>query len=374
IPEGSSDQTYVIEKPELCANLGICLQGNLGGVTFKEYGCSLPIIILNYPTYRNQLMLTILNGRLITDCGELQGIYDSNVIDPIDIVKIEVVRNNLALMATVSPDGVPIPALFIYTNRGLQRKQYNPSIANISPKGFNKAKEFYTPRYDRPGGENTLPDYRSTIYWNANLKTYSTGKASLSYFNADGPGNYKVVVEGINAEGELGRQVYNYSVEGDGAPTLADIPKVDLQAKFITTALDTLRKRLPVEKVYLHTDKPFYNIGDTLWFKGYVMDGSNLSASKLSGLLYVELDDDSSEVVRRISVPIKNGMASAQIPLISKIFQEGGYTLRAYTNWSQNFGEDYVFSKRFYLGIPTLNTWLVKADAEIKQVGEKDEL
>jgi hypothetical protein len=374
IPEGSADQTYVIKGPELCANLGICLQGNLGGVIFKDYSCDPPIIIFNYPYYRNQLMLTILNGRLITDCEELQGIYDGNVIDPIDIVKIDVVTNNLALMATVSPDGSPIPALFIYTNRGMLRKQFNPSIANISPKGFNKAREFYTPRYDRPGGDNTLPDYRSTIYWNANLKTYSTGKGSFSFFNADGPGNYKVIVEGINAEGELGRQVYKYAVDGDGAPTVADIPKEDMQTKFIGTALDSLRKRLPVEKVYLHTDKPFYNIGDTLWFKGYVMDGASLSASKLSGLLYVELDDDSSEVVRRISVPIKNGVAAAQIPLVSKIFREGGYTLRAYTNWSQNFGEDYVFSKRFYLGVPTLNTWLIKATAEIKQVEEKDVL
>jgi hypothetical protein len=369
IPDGHSDQTYIIEKPEYCANLGMCLQGRLGGVIFKEYECSKYSFIQNYPFYRGLPMKTILDGREVTDCNELSEIWNDNVLDPIDIVKIDVVRTNLALASMLNGN-----AILIYTRRGFQRKQYIPSIANVSPKGFNKAREFYTLRYDRPGGEHTLPDYRSTIYWNANLKTYSTGKASFSYFNADGPGTYKVTVEGINADGELGRQIYKYTVDGDGAPTIADIPEADVQTKFISTALDSLRKRLPVEKVYLHTDKPYYNIGDTLWFKGYVMDGSNLTASKLSGLLYVELDDDSSEVVRRISVPIKNGVAYAQIPLTPKIFQEGGYTLRAYTNWSQNFGEDYVFSKRFYLGVPTLNTWLVKANAEIKQVGEKDEL
>lgn len=373
IPEGHADQTLILERPESCANLGICLSGRLGGVIFKEYKCSGNEIIQNYPTYRNIRMLTVLDGRLVRSCEELQGIYDANVLDPMDIVKIELIKTNAAFAAEIGPDG-PIPTIYIYTNRGLQRKSYNPSIANISPKGFNKAREFYTPRYDRPGGDNTLPDYRSTIYWNANLKTYSTGKGSFSYFNADGPGSYKVIVEGINAEGELGRQVYKYTVGGDGAPSLAAIPEEDGQTKFISTALDSLRKHLPVEKVYLHTDKPYYNIGDTLWLKGYVIDGSNLSTSKLSGLLYVELDDDSSEVVRRISVPIKNGIASAQIPLIAKIFQEGGYTLRAYTNWSQNFGEDYVFNKRFYLGLPSLNTWLVKANAEIKQVNQKDEL
>ncbi|RZK79252.1 MAG: hypothetical protein EOO85_04185, partial [Pedobacter sp.] len=373
IPEGHSDQTYVIAKPENCATLGICLQGQLGGIVFKDYQCDPYTKILNFPHYRNEPMVTMLDGRMIRSCEELQGIYDANVLDPISIVKIEVVRTNLALMQ-ISDKGSPTPTLFIYTNRGLIRTQFNPSVANIAPKGFNKAREFYSPKYDRTGGQNAVPDLRSTIYWNANLKTYSTGKTSFSYFNADGPGKYKVVVEGITADGELGRAVYSYVVDGNGATKLTDIPEVEAKTKFLSTALDTLRRRLPVEKVYLHTDKPYYNIGDTLWFKGYIVDGASVSTSKLSGLLYVELDDDSSEVVRRISVPIKNGVVAAQIPLVSKIFQEGGYTLRAYTNWSQNFGEDYVFSKRFYLGIPSINKWLVNASAEIKQVNEKDEL
>jgi hypothetical protein len=30
---------------------------------------------------------------------------------------------------------------------------------------------------------------------------------------ADGPGNYKVVVEGINAGGEFGRLVYRYKID-----------------------------------------------------------------------------------------------------------------------------------------------------------------
>lgn len=29
---------------------------------------------------------------------------------------------------------------------------------------------------------------------------------------------------------------------------------------------------MPVEKVYLHTDKPYYTIGDTLWFKSYLFN------------------------------------------------------------------------------------------------------
>ncbi|NNU33968.1 hypothetical protein HK413_07035 [Mucilaginibacter sp. S1162] len=142
----------------------------------------------------------------------------------------------------------------------------------------------------------------------------------------------------------------------------------------IKAPLDSFNRRLPVEKVYLHTDKPYYNIGDTLWFKAYLLDGVNLTASKLSGLLYVELDDDSAQMVRRISIPIKEGLGWAQMPLVKNIFHEGGYTLRAYTNWMQNFGEDYVFSQRFYLGVPARDARLVKSAATISRTNNKDQL
>jgi hypothetical protein len=138
--------------------------------------------------------------------------------------------------------------------------------------------------------------------------------------------------------------------------------------------LDSFNRRLSIEKVYLHTDKPYYNIGDTLWFKSYLLDRVNLAGSRMSGLLYVELDNDSSEMVRRISIPVKDGLGWGQIPLIKAIFKEGGYTLRAYTNWMQNFGEDYIFSQRFYLGIPAEDAWLVKSAATVSRVADKDQL
>lgn len=140
----------------------------------------------------------------------------------------------------------------------------------------------------------------------------------------------------------------------------------------ITAPLDSFNRRLPVEKVYLHIDKPYYNMGDTLWFKSYLLDGVNLTASKLSGLLYIELNNDSAEVVRRICVPVKDGLSWGQIPLPKTIFREGGYTLRAYTNWMENFGGDYVFSQRLYIGIPSEQTWLIKSAAKLNKVEDKN--
>ena len=58
------------------------------------------------------------------------------------------------------------------------------------------------------------PDLRTTIYWNPKVITDKvTGKASFDFPNADGRGNYRVVIEGIDIDGNLARSVYRYKVE-----------------------------------------------------------------------------------------------------------------------------------------------------------------
>ncbi|MHA4895732.1 carboxypeptidase-like regulatory domain-containing protein [Pedobacter sp. PWIIR3] len=362
VPEGSADQTFMFKNAAGCATLGLCLQGMLQGVVFQASE-----EVQNYPFSRNKPMDVYLDGRKLQP-QEISDIFDNNQIDPSDIGKIDVVRTNMALINMLGGN----PSLLIVTKSGYVKKSYNPNVVNLSPKGFNKVRDFYSPKYDGPGNVAAIPDLRSTIYWNANVKTGSTGKATLNYFNGDGPGNYKVVVEGINADGDLGRQVFRYKVEAGPQTQQTEFAKVE--KSLATLKLDSLGIKLPEERAYLHLDKTAYNVGDTLWFKGYVVSGPGLAATKVSGVLLVELNNDSAEVVRRISVPIKNGVAMAQIPLSGKIFKEGGYTLRAYTNWMQNFAEDRFFSQRFYLGVPRGDRWLVKSTAEIDSTASSDEL
>jgi hypothetical protein len=216
IPEGHADHTYKLPDGDRCGTLGICLQGMIPGIVFKQYIVrvtrdSIPIIFNEYPYCRqgnnvSPMLRVVVDGLLITDREQIGEIFNNNTIDPKDVVKVEVVTTNKAMVGMVGG-----AAVIIYTNRGMLRKFYTPSLANISSKGFNKVREFYRPRYDKPG-VGKLPDLRTTIYWNPYLKTDVKGKTICRFFNADGPGNYKVVVEGINAEGQLGRQIFKYGL------------------------------------------------------------------------------------------------------------------------------------------------------------------
>jgi|GEM_PF-3502841 len=48
-------------------------------------------------------------------------------------------------------------------------------------------------------------------------------------------------------------------------------------------------KNIPQEKVYLHTDKPYYSAGEDIWFKTYLVNATTHLPYTKSRFVYVEL-------------------------------------------------------------------------------------
>jgi hypothetical protein len=131
------------------------------------------------------------------------------------------------------------------------------------------------------------------------------------------------------------------------------------ELKKTVLALESTGKQLPVEKLYVHFDKPYYAMGDTIHFKAYLLDANYLTLSSHSRLLYIEMDDRDNVSVKRIMVPVASGLSWGDLALTEKNFPPGNYTLRAYTNWMRNFGEDYVFDKNFYISPAISRSFMV---------------
>jgi len=105
----------------------------------------------------------------------------------------------------------------------------------------------------------------------------------------------------------------------------------------------------PVEKVYLHFDKPYYAVGDTIWFKAYVtLEQNQLSA--ISKIVYVDMINNRDSVVASLRLPVTNGTANGNIVLPQVSFIEGNYHVRAYTTWMRNFDQGYFFNKNITVG------------------------
>ena len=105
----------------------------------------------------------------------------------------------------------------------------------------------------------------------------------------------------------------------------------------------------PIEKVYLHFDKPYYAVADTMWFKAYVTIEQNLP-SPFSKIIYVDVFNAKDSLIRAIKLPLKNSAAYGNIALNMQNFKQGNYYVRAYTLWMINFSEDYFFTKTIPIG------------------------
>lgn len=106
------------------------------------------------------------------------------------------------------------------------------------------------------------------------------------------------------------------------------------------------KKISDIEKIYLHTDRTRYFIGDDLWYKAYDVRATNNLLFDNSNLLYVELVAPDSKIIARNKTNIEMGLGYGDFQLADSLgVKPGVYQLRAYTNWDRNFGEDFVFKK-----------------------------
>ena len=101
----------------------------------------------------------------------------------------------------------------------------------------------------------------------------------------------------------------------------------------------------PQEKIHLHTDRYMYVPGEKIWFRVYVVDAFTHQSATSSQYAYVELINSSDSLMHRVMVNMDGeGLFHGNI-FLSDFMPEGDYTLRAYTRYMENLGDDYFFTK-----------------------------
>jgi hypothetical protein len=105
----------------------------------------------------------------------------------------------------------------------------------------------------------------------------------------------------------------------------------------------------PVEKVYLHFDKPYYTAGDDVWFKAYVTTGNLHHLSFNNDILNVELVNGQDSVEQSLKLQINEGLAAGDFALPDTL-HAGDYRIRAYTQYMLNAGQEYIFDHAITIG------------------------
>lgn len=127
---------------------------------------------------------------------------------------------------------------------------------------------------------------------------------------------------------------------------------------------------LSPEKLYLHINKDTYAAGDTIWFKAYLNNSSEISEFPQSNYIYVELigyqwvkdpfslrTNEESQIVDRVKVKRRDGILQGYIKIPDDI-NSGKGILRAFTYWGLNFDTEYIFNRNIEIINPAKDSYL----------------
>jgi len=140
--------------------------------------------------------------------GEASYFLDGVIVDrqviqsfPIqDVEFIDVLKGpNAAIYGTRGAFGL----VLVYTRRGQPnyREERSTGLLTFVHPGYHKAKEFYSPQYDIDREEHSIPDFRTTLYWNPELE-FENNSAETAFYSSDQTGNFVVRVEGMFTNGK----------------------------------------------------------------------------------------------------------------------------------------------------------------------------
>jgi len=197
---GNADYVFSGDQLKNCLSLPDCLQGRVAGLTFKNGRLTLL-------HYGQEVVMEMIVDGVVVDPASIQN------YSPFDIQAVEVLTD-LSKTAIYGRQGVNSGVLIITSKRGGDDKATVKEPMNsveFSPKGYPVSREFYSPVYQHWATDDT-PDHRTTIYWNPNIISSKEGKATINYANSGDPGIYRVVVEGMDMQGNLSHTVYTYQV------------------------------------------------------------------------------------------------------------------------------------------------------------------
>jgi len=130
----------------------------------------------------------------------------------------------------------------------------------------------------------------------------------------------------------------------------------------ISNAIVNSKEPLLFEKLYLHIDREIYAPGDMIWLKAYQVNGITHQLNSNYRNIFVELVSDSGKIVDDLMLFSINGQAIGEFK--TDDLPSGGYTIRAYTKFLENFGEEALFHKKIWIRRTMLENGLIDKPLE----------
>lgn len=112
------------------------------------------------------------------------------------------------------------------------------------------------------------------------------------------------------------------------------------QAQLLDSLLNVESSKYPQEKIYMQFDRPYYNPGETIWFKAYLFTGAQ--PSFISKTMYAELLNDKGVILQRKVMPVISCGAASAFDIPDSLKNNFLY-VKAYTAWMLNFDASLLY-------------------------------
>jgi hypothetical protein len=121
----------------------------------------------------------------------------------------------------------------------------------------------------------------------------------------------------------------------------------DEQTDSLEKLFNTRSQALAEERLYVSTNQPIYNPGESIWFTVFLKN-AQLKKSDKSDIVHVELLAPSGNVVQTLNLIARNGVCGGDFST-SASMAGGYYKVKAYTNWMRNENDTAAFEKEVLL-------------------------
>jgi hypothetical protein len=130
-------------------------------------------------------------------------------IKPEDLLTIKIINNpnKLAQLGTLGQNGI----IFVETKKTKQSEKLARNIFPIT--GLSAAIVPAIRDYQPVNRNHKMPDLRSTLYWNPDVKNSINESYRLKFFLSDDTGPVKIIVRGFTADGRYVYAEKNFTVE-----------------------------------------------------------------------------------------------------------------------------------------------------------------
>ena len=135
-------------------------------------------------------------------------------LNPNDIAFVDILKGpSAAIFGGRGANGV----IAFYTRRGdsIEVPERGPGIDHFTHPGFYQARRFFQPVYEREAPEHERPDFRTTLFWEPEIRMGQDGKALITIWTSDQTGEYDLWVEGLTQTGEPVIGTHRFSVRPD---------------------------------------------------------------------------------------------------------------------------------------------------------------